>query len=223
MLGAVLSWAHDEDSFVSVSNLARGTPDHEAWEMTKWFDTNYHYVVPELTDQPTKLTPLPWREPVNGTTWVVLGPFSLVKLRGRRRPGCHRPERRPCPLGVGGEVHRRVRCNSTSRGWGWSSTTPIAILEAAYGELPQSLRPLVTVQPVSADAAAAALLGDAGAIVQTEPERVSEQPWQGRDRMLGDGWTAGASGRTRMSRWLPRWRTPRPRRAGGSPTSLCPP
>ena len=106
MLGAVLSWAHDEDPFVSVSNLARGTPDHEAWEMTKWFDTNYHYVVPELTDQPTKLTPLPWREPVNGTTWVVLGPFSLVKLRVAGDPARHRPERRPCPLGVGGEVHR---------------------------------------------------------------------------------------------------------------------
>ena len=62
--------------------------------------------------------------------------------------------------------------------------TDRAILEAAYGELPQSLRPLVTVQFGSADAAAAALLGDAGAIVQTEPERVSEQPWQRRDRML---------------------------------------
>ena len=59
-----------------------------------------------------------------------------------------------------------------------------AILEAAYGELPQSLRPLVTVQFGSADGAAAALLGDAGAIVQTDPERVSEQPWQGRDRLL---------------------------------------
>ncbi len=50
MLGAVPGWAQDDDPFVTVSNLARGTPDHEAWEMTKWFDTNYHYVVPELTD-----------------------------------------------------------------------------------------------------------------------------------------------------------------------------
>ena len=85
MLGAVPSWAQDEDPFVSVSNLARGTPDHEAWEMTKWFDTNYHYVVPELTDQPTKLTPLPWRDPVDGTTWVVLGPVQPGQaFEGRR-------------------------------------------------------------------------------------------------------------------------------------------
>ena len=76
-------------------------------------------------------------------------------------------------------------CNSTSRGLGLElDNNDRAILEAAYSELPQSLRPLVTVQFGSADAAAAALLGDAGAIVQTEPERVSEQPWQGRDRLL---------------------------------------
>src|ERR1700735_1276713 len=29
--------------------LARGRPDAPAMEMTKWFDTNYHYIVPELT------------------------------------------------------------------------------------------------------------------------------------------------------------------------------
>lgn len=29
--------------------LARGNADHAAMEMTKWFDTNYHYLVPELT------------------------------------------------------------------------------------------------------------------------------------------------------------------------------
>ena len=29
--------------------LARGDANHPAMEMTKWFDTNYHYIVPELT------------------------------------------------------------------------------------------------------------------------------------------------------------------------------
>lgn len=28
--------------------MARGTPEAPAMEMTKWFDTNYHYIVPEL-------------------------------------------------------------------------------------------------------------------------------------------------------------------------------
>jgi 5-methyltetrahydropteroyltriglutamate--homocysteine methyltransferase len=30
--------------------LARGNDTHHAMELTKWFDTNYHYLVPELTD-----------------------------------------------------------------------------------------------------------------------------------------------------------------------------
>src|SRR5882757_2435509 len=29
--------------------MARGRDDAPAMEMTKWFDTNYHYIVPELT------------------------------------------------------------------------------------------------------------------------------------------------------------------------------
>ena len=29
--------------------MARGTAAHHAMEMTKWFDTNYHYLVPELS------------------------------------------------------------------------------------------------------------------------------------------------------------------------------
>jgi 5-methyltetrahydropteroyltriglutamate--homocysteine methyltransferase len=28
--------------------LARGSAQQPAMEMTKWFDTNYHYLVPEL-------------------------------------------------------------------------------------------------------------------------------------------------------------------------------
>jgi len=31
--------------------MARGRSDSPAMEMTKWFDTNYHYIVPELTAQ----------------------------------------------------------------------------------------------------------------------------------------------------------------------------
>ena len=34
--------------------------------MTKWFDTNYHYVVPEITAPVTAFRPLPWREPMEG-------------------------------------------------------------------------------------------------------------------------------------------------------------
>src|SRR5439155_10865790 len=43
--------------FDRLTALARGTPSREAWEMTKWFDTNYHYVVPVLAAE----TPLTFR------------------------------------------------------------------------------------------------------------------------------------------------------------------
>ncbi|MGI8417211.1 MAG: 5-methyltetrahydropteroyltriglutamate--homocysteine S-methyltransferase [Nakamurella sp.] len=33
--------------------MARGDDDHSPLEMTKWFDTNYHYLVPEIADETT--------------------------------------------------------------------------------------------------------------------------------------------------------------------------
>ena len=33
--------------------MARGTPSQPAMEMTKWFDTNYHYIVPEFNADTT--------------------------------------------------------------------------------------------------------------------------------------------------------------------------
>ncbi len=70
------------DPFAALTGLARGTPEREAWEMTKWFDTNYHYVVPEIDGPLGTLRPLPWREPTGDpdVTWAVLGPYSLAKL-----------------------------------------------------------------------------------------------------------------------------------------------
>src|SRR5688572_29072362 len=54
------------DAFGVLTALARGTPEREAWEMTKWFDTNYHFVVPEIGGPVRELRPLPWREPTGG-------------------------------------------------------------------------------------------------------------------------------------------------------------
>jgi 5-methyltetrahydropteroyltriglutamate--homocysteine methyltransferase len=36
------------DELATYFAMARGAPDAPAMEMTKWFDTNYHYIVPEL-------------------------------------------------------------------------------------------------------------------------------------------------------------------------------
>jgi 5-methyltetrahydropteroyltriglutamate--homocysteine methyltransferase len=85
MLGIAPPWATADlkaDPFAALTAVARGTPEHEAWEMTKWFDTNYHYVVPEVAGQVNRFAPLPWREPTGqpGTVWSVIGPHSLVSL-----------------------------------------------------------------------------------------------------------------------------------------------
>jgi 5-methyltetrahydropteroyltriglutamate--homocysteine methyltransferase len=83
MFGLGADGAPEAAPFELLSALARGTPQREAWEMTKWFDTNYHYVVPEIPGgDVADFMPLPWREPTGDAdvTWVLLGPYSLVRL-----------------------------------------------------------------------------------------------------------------------------------------------
>src|SRR5918996_550563 len=87
MYGIVPGWAAQSlarDPFAALTAVTRGTSDHEAWEMTKWFDTNYHYVVPEIADAVRSFTPLPWRKPIpdetGRTAWAVIGPYSLATL-----------------------------------------------------------------------------------------------------------------------------------------------
>ncbi|CAA2934900.1 5-methyltetrahydropteroyltriglutamate--homocysteine methyltransferase-like [Olea europaea subsp. europaea] len=51
MLGAVPSrynWTGGEIGFDTYFSMARGNASVPAMEMTKWFDTNYHFIVPEL-------------------------------------------------------------------------------------------------------------------------------------------------------------------------------
>ncbi|MEK3722649.1 5-methyltetrahydropteroyltriglutamate--homocysteine S-methyltransferase [Paenibacillus sp. FSL H8-0034] len=68
--------------------MARGTKDATASEMTKWFNTNYHYIVPELADASPVLTenkPLAaYREAkeklgIEGKP-VIVGPLTFLKL-----------------------------------------------------------------------------------------------------------------------------------------------
>lgn len=68
--------------------VARGTTDAAASEMTKWFNTNYHYIVPELDGAEPAVTenkPLAaYREAkerlgIEGKP-VILGPLTFLKL-----------------------------------------------------------------------------------------------------------------------------------------------
>jgi 5-methyltetrahydropteroyltriglutamate--homocysteine methyltransferase len=49
MLGATPSKYDDLEGMDKYFAMARGDKNHKAMEMTKWFNTNYHYIVPELS------------------------------------------------------------------------------------------------------------------------------------------------------------------------------
>ncbi|NNH24814.1 5-methyltetrahydropteroyltriglutamate--homocysteine S-methyltransferase, partial [Pseudokineococcus marinus] len=67
---------------------ARGAADAPAWEMTKWFDTNYHHLVPELgPDAAPSLHAEDLLEQVRGARRrgleprpVLVGPVTLLRL-----------------------------------------------------------------------------------------------------------------------------------------------
>ncbi|MFG6149216.1 5-methyltetrahydropteroyltriglutamate--homocysteine S-methyltransferase [Halobacillus sp. B23F22_1] len=79
----------DENSLHTYFDIARGNKNAVASEMTKWFNTNYHYIVPEVSsDSEPKLVEnrlLPYfleaKEKLDITGKpVLLGPVSLLKL-----------------------------------------------------------------------------------------------------------------------------------------------
>ena len=94
----------DADGLDAYFAMARGTAGAHPLEMTKWFDTNYHHLVPELQPgQAFRLRAGHWLEPVREaaalgieTRPVVLGPATFLLLsKGLDRPldalDCARP------------------------------------------------------------------------------------------------------------------------------------
>lgn len=78
----------DANSLQTYFDIARGSRDQVAAEMTKWFNTNYHYLVPELAQAEPRLTKnrllhlyLEAKEElgINGKP-VLVGPLTLVAL-----------------------------------------------------------------------------------------------------------------------------------------------
>jgi 5-methyltetrahydropteroyltriglutamate--homocysteine methyltransferase len=73
---------------------ARGNPQHHAMEMTKWFDTNYHYLVPEWTADTRFDGGVEWlfeelaeaQALAHTPKVVLLGPLSLLYL-GKTKGG----------------------------------------------------------------------------------------------------------------------------------------
>lgn len=95
LLGAVpdrYNWQGDDVDLKTYFAMARGSQTKEldvsALEMTKWFDTNYHYLVPELkSDQKFKISSQkPFEEFKEAqsagykTKPILLGPFTFLLL-----------------------------------------------------------------------------------------------------------------------------------------------
>src|SRR5215204_6066549 len=92
LVGAVperYGWTSDEVDLDTYFAMARGRQDATAMEMTKWFNTNYHYIVPELgPDTSFSLSSTkPFDEHAEAmeelgidTVPVLIGPVSLLLL-----------------------------------------------------------------------------------------------------------------------------------------------
>ena len=173
-----------DDPFEALTVLARGSEEREAWEMTKWFDTNYHYVVPEISGPPRPLVSLPWREPVAGAAWAILGPYSIVKL-SKLSDG---QEPTDLVAAIGRELWDFVRAHSARDATfrlqldepclGLAMTDDDArLLEAAYAgaaDLGLPELPLVTVQFGHPSPDTVTSLGHRGLAVQVPLDAVEE-------------------------------------------------
>jgi 5-methyltetrahydropteroyltriglutamate--homocysteine methyltransferase len=90
MLGAIPARfrSNDTSSLETYFHMARGSKESPAMEMTKWFDTNYHYIVPEFEEGMTFRvhSTKPVDEYLEAkqlgiqTRPVLLGPVSFVLL-----------------------------------------------------------------------------------------------------------------------------------------------
>jgi 5-methyltetrahydropteroyltriglutamate--homocysteine methyltransferase len=168
------------EPFDILTAVARGTRQREAWEMTKWFDTNYHYVVPQIERLPDHLVPLPWREPLAGAdaVWPILGPYSFVKLS--RHPGIDARELAQAAGKAIGSWAREhgpdLRLQLDEPGLGLQlDDDDRALRDTAYealGLIHGPSAPLVTVQFGTASAETLQELGGRGFAVQVPLERV---------------------------------------------------
>ncbi len=131
--------------------MARGRNDAAAMEMTKWFDTNYHYIVPELTaDMDFRLSGSKALDEYNeakflgiSTRPVLIGPVTFLAL-AKMRDGSDRWALLPRLLAV----YRAVLASLAEAGATWVQIDePVlvgdmdaagrAALKAAYAFLAQ--------------------------------------------------------------------------------------
>jgi 5-methyltetrahydropteroyltriglutamate--homocysteine methyltransferase len=123
--------------------MARGGPDVTALEMTKWFDTNYHYLVPELSPDTTfqLSSDKPFEEWAEAaelgiiTKPVLVGPVTLL-LMGKPAAGAGHDFDRLSLLEPLLEVYARVLARLGQLGAEWVQLDePAFACDRSRGEL----------------------------------------------------------------------------------------
>jgi 5-methyltetrahydropteroyltriglutamate--homocysteine methyltransferase len=126
LLGAVpkrFNAQHDEVGLDLYFAMARGTATQPAMEMTKWFDTNYHYIVPEFeADTRFRVASRQlFKEVAEARTLgitpkaVLIGPLTYLYLGKESTPGFSRLDLLPQLL----PVYRDILAQLASLGVEW--------------------------------------------------------------------------------------------------------
>nr|WP_315594370.1 5-methyltetrahydropteroyltriglutamate--homocysteine S-methyltransferase [uncultured Cupriavidus sp.] len=160
--------------------LARGNAAQPAMEMTKWFDTNYHYIVPELDADSTF---------DGGTNWffdeidealalglatrpVLIGPVTYLWLSKSHVPGFDRLSLLPKVV----QAYRRILAQLQARGIEWVQIDEPALCL----DLPaQWLDAFDQAYPVLAEADVKLLLATYFDTAAPHAERITALPVQG--------------------------------------------
>ncbi|GIH61135.1 5-methyltetrahydropteroyltriglutamate--homocysteine S-methyltransferase [Microbispora siamensis] len=153
LLGAVPARYRHDDDLTTYFAMARGAEGIAPLRMTKWFDTNYHYIVPEIG--PDTVFSLDAAKPLAEvrearalgleTRPVVVGPvtFLLLSQAAPGSPDGFAPLDR---LDDAVEVYARLLAELAAEGVGWvqldepalvadRTAAELAAVEAAYGRL----------------------------------------------------------------------------------------
>lgn len=120
MLGAApkrFGFAPGEVELEQIFVMARGSAEQPAMEMTKWFDTNYHYIVPEFKSSTTFEPAFEalFRELVEARALdlnikpVLIGPLTYLYLGKEKEPAFNRLSLLPRLLPVYQEVLARLK------------------------------------------------------------------------------------------------------------------
>ncbi|HEV7606730.1 MAG TPA: 5-methyltetrahydropteroyltriglutamate--homocysteine S-methyltransferase [Steroidobacteraceae bacterium] len=126
LLGCVpqrFGWQSDTVDLYTYFAMARGSKVAAAMEMTKWFDTNYHYIVPELEegqrfrigsdklfDELAEATALGFE-----TTPVLIGPVTWLLLGKAKYAGFSLTKTAEKLLPVYGEILRTLASRSVTQ------------------------------------------------------------------------------------------------------------